>query len=328
VDRLLDVPILLGLLGGGVIASALGFAVGLTYQPATAVKRAGEAFLLAVLGGFLAHAFISALLDLGDDSTGAGLLVGWGFFGVPGLVDSVAFVFGADDPILTRPDRLLGLAAIVGCVTGGLHGAYRIYDWRRWGVVQFVLDVTWGLLGSTLGALVHLYNCFFGTRLLARTADEGPMGQRLGVVLFSKGLSTGGRRFALTQGSVISNIGEDVSGPLLEHEKTHVFQNRVFGPFFTLTYLAWMVIMLGPALVLDLVDRKDGEDSRVRGWCYYANPWEVWGYGVHGHALGREIRTGMSTRTWRTGVVLAVAVPFYALVALGAVALTSGTLLS
>jgi phosphotransferase system glucose/maltose/N-acetylglucosamine-specific IIC component len=62
-ERIFDLSTLLAIFGGGTIFSALGFAVGLAYQPSTAAKRAGEAWLVSIVGGFLAHAFISTLLD-------------------------------------------------------------------------------------------------------------------------------------------------------------------------------------------------------------------------------------------------------------------------
>jgi hypothetical protein len=63
---------------------------------------------------------------------------------------------------------------------------------------------------------------------------------------------------------------------LLPHELLHVRQNRLFGPFYTLTYLAWMVVMLLPAAVVGLL--RDRVVQTVEDWCYLNNPWENWAY--------------------------------------------------
>jgi hypothetical protein len=329
-ERIFDLSTLLAIFGGGTIFSALGFAVGLAYQPSTAAKRAGEAWLVSIVGGFLAHAFISTLLDIGDDSSGTGLLVGWAFFGVPGLFDSVARLATAD-PILTSPGVLLTIAATVGVVTGGLHGAYRIYPWQRAGVLQFVADVTWGLLGSTTGAVVHLYNCIFGKRLFPRSDDDGDLGERLGLVVFVKGFHVPGKdRFAFTQGPVVSNLVDDGYEPLFRHERVHVLQNRVFGPFYTLSYLAWMLIMFPVALVVGLVApaRPSATGNRVEGWCYFSNPWEVWGYIVQRRKAGQEINDPNEARRsncsycWPESAVIAATVPFLVVVVSFAAAVT------
>jgi hypothetical protein len=344
-DRLFDIPILLGIFGGSIVAGALGLAVGLTYQPTTAAKRALEAMAVAFLGGFLAHAAVAIVLDLGDDSEGAALLAGWAFFGIPGLIDTILAGLGGlglidGDPFLTQPDRLLGLAAIVGTTAGALHGAYRIYDWKGPGVPQFVTDVTWGLIGTTFGTLLNLWNCFAGTRLLPRSEDDvaGMKGERRGATVFTEGFATAD---ILTQGATISNLEVGVESADggessdFVHEKTHVFQNRMFGPFFTLTYAAWMVVWFLPALIVDN-RMKDGKE-RVMGWCYFANPWEVWGYhndsdreeeirAATGNHADVDVRTSNAKSTWSTTTVLAVAIPFYVFLGLAMGAAVSRTL--
>jgi hypothetical protein len=87
--------------------------------------------------------------------------------------------------------------------------------------------------------------------------------------------------YAVTQGSVMSNMGNN--GPadapsLFAHEATHVLQNRVFGPLFTLTYLGWMAVLLLPGLITGLCSRVLRVFETLQWWCYYDNPWEVWAY--------------------------------------------------
>ncbi len=320
-DRIFELSALLGIFGGGFIASALGFAVGQTYQPATAAKRAGEAWLVAMIGGFLAHGFVAVLLDIGNDSKGTGLLVGW-MLGFPGLFDTVRFIVGAEAPFFTSPENLLVWAAVVGTVAGGMHGAYRIYKWDGWGLPEFVADVTWGLLGTTLGTLLNLLNSIIGERLLPRAPEDpiGIQGERQGITIFTKGFATAA---VLTQGSTVSNFNHAMNSPVLKHEKSHVLQNRVFGPFFTLTDVAWMLLWLVPALIADLVSTPEKGHSRVWGWCYYSNPWEVWGYAREGCERDTENKT-----SWSTALALGVALPFYGAAVLLAVGATSKTLLA
>jgi hypothetical protein len=338
-DRVFEPSMLLAIFGGGVIASALGFAVGLTYQPATAAKRAGEAWLVAMLGGFLAGAFVAILLDIGNESEGTGLLVGW-MLGFPGLFDTVRDLFGADDPFFTTPENLLIWAAVVGTVAGGLHGANRIYKWDGWGIPQFVADVTWGLLGTTLGTLLNLLDSIVGKRVMPRTPDDkdgAEAGERQGVTIFTNGFATAA---VLTQGSAVSKRApEPVDAKVMEHEKTHVLQNRLFGPFFTLTYLAWMLLWLVPAWIADRVNKDadrlareaagltdpqyDQNFSRVWGWSYHSNPWEVWGYHVEGEDRERYNRT-----SWPTLLAVIVAIPFYGLIAVFVAGVLGRTLLA
>jgi hypothetical protein len=69
---------------------------------------------------------------------------------------------------------------------------------------------------------------------------------------------------------------------LYRHEAVHVLQNRVFGPFFTLTYLGWMVVLVLPSLIAGAASRLASIGDTIQWWCYYDNPWEVWAYQVGG----------------------------------------------
>src|SRR5713226_8961371 len=128
-DRIFDVTALLFLLGFGVAALIIGLIRALAFRDATLrpVSSAFEAATLAVLGGFLARTFVSILLAAGGNSRGAGLAIGWGFFLVPGIVDSIAGIFGAHP--LTSPEALLWIAASVGAFTGTMNGLYLIHPW-------------------------------------------------------------------------------------------------------------------------------------------------------------------------------------------------------
>ena len=332
-ERALDPLTFLAFFGAGLVAGLIGLGVAIVNEDTNPLKRAGEAAILALLGSFLAHGLVSVVLDAGNDSKGVALLVGWAFFGIHGLVDTVPALLGLQ--FMTKPEVLLVSAGAVGALTGGLNGTFRIYPWNGFGVPQFLADVTWGLTGSTIGGLVHLYNCLFGER--------APY-ERLGANQFLHGFHMPGKdTFAFTQGSVMSNLKEQPGQALWRHERLHVFQNRAFGPFFTLTYLGWMAVMLIPAVVAGILRKQKvfeggktveyGVGNRVEAWCYYSNPWETWAYVLqrkvqaeHGHGHN-DIRMQLSKGTsWSDGLVAAASVPFFvlsslSLVALGAVAL-------
>src|SRR5262245_18483659 len=110
--------------------------------------------------------FISILLAAGNDSTGAGLALGWGFFLWPGVIDTLIMIFGGQ-PALTTPDTLLWIAAGVGGLTVMMSGIYRAYDWDGLGVPGFLLDVTWGLAGATDGSLLHIVTIYWGEHAIA-----------------------------------------------------------------------------------------------------------------------------------------------------------------
>jgi hypothetical protein len=228
-----------------------------------ALGRAVEAAVLAPLGGFLARTFIGLLLAAGNDSPSAALAVGWGFFLWPGAIDALLMLLHTG-PVFTPP-VLLWTAAVVGSFVGMMDGIKRIHRWRGSGVPGFVLDVTWGLAGSTNGCLLHLLN-FAWAR-----AQDNPRG---GAHRYLNGFCVKAG-YAITLGTVMSNLPAHADS-LLPHELLHVLQNRLFGPFYTLTYLAWMAVMLLPAVAAGLL--KGRVVQTVEDWCYTNNPWENWAY--------------------------------------------------
>src|SRR5215213_2176453 len=126
-ERALDPLTLLALLGAGAIAGLVALGVAIVNSDAVKWRRPVEAAVLAFLGAFLAHGVVSVVLAAGDDSRGTRLLVGWAFFGIHGLVDTVLAPFGIE--ALTTTSVLLVSAAVVGAVTGGLNGTFRVYPW-------------------------------------------------------------------------------------------------------------------------------------------------------------------------------------------------------
>jgi len=255
-------------LGGFTIGLILGLVKGEGGR--AAALRGLESAVLALVGGFISRFFISGLLAAGGNTPGTGLAIGWAFFLWPGGVDTIVKL-ATGSPLLTTPAALLILASLVGSAAGMMDGLRRIHRWKGAGVITFLSDITWGLAGTTNGCLFHLVNF-----LWASHRDEA----RHGAHSYQSGF-----RFmpdyAVTQGSVMSNMGGN--GPdssLFRHESIHVLQNRIFGPFFTLTYLGWMAVLALPALIAGLIMREVGVFKSMMWWCYYDCPWEVWAYGV------------------------------------------------
>ena len=281
-DRIFELPAFLGLFGLAIIAGIVGAIRGgraaatpsATADPSdrpSAMGGAAESFFLTLFGGFVARIVIAGLLDLGNESEGVRLAVGWAFFVIPGIIDTIPSFFGAQP--MTNVSVLLWLATGVGAVTGMLAGIYRIYNWRGLGILQLIGDTTWGLAGSTTGALVALINIAIGDH-----SDE----ERKGAHRYIGGFRLKGT-FAFTQGNVMSNLSETETGSLYKHERLHVFQNRAFGPFFGLTYLGWMAVWIIPSAIASLVKWNP---RYIEGWTYRSNPWEIWAYHVQRKADG------------------------------------------
>lgn len=295
VERIFDPLALIVILGVGVVGLVVGLILAATRGESWTVAL--ETALLALAGSFLARTFISILLSLGEDSPAAGLLVGWGFFLWPGAIDTVAALFGAQ--LLTSPDRLLWIAVGVGGLCGLIDGVHRVRSANLAGAATLALDTTWGLGGTTNGCLIHIWNTF-----AASHQNDG----RRNVHRYDGGfrIKSG---YAFTQGPVMSELPNGPTTSLYAHERTHVSQNRAFGPFYPLSYLGWMALMLVPGLAAAGV-RKAPVGEAVEAWCYYNNPWEAWGYKV-GQNNGAGPRTGFGALVWKDQTVLAVAVFYF-----------------
>jgi len=231
-------------------------------------SRLLETVILAVAGGLLARGFVGLALGLAGGGEAAVTATGLLFLIWPGVLNLLAAPFG-EAPI-TR-EGLLRLAFVVGAMTGGFDGAWSIHRWRRWGLLTFVLDVTWGLAGSTNALLLHLMNLGWGHH--ARGETE----RRLGAHRYARGFAPG-PGFAFTQGSVMSNTRD--AGPasdLCAHEQVHIWQNRIAGPLFWLSYIGWQVIATPLAAVAAMVLRRP-VGPVVQWWAYYNNPWEIMAY--------------------------------------------------
>ena len=302
ITRVFDLTGLLILAAIAFIAFLLPVIVG-AVRSESGVRRGIEAAILAVLGGLIARVFISILLGSANDSHGAGLAVGWGFFLIPGIVDSLA-----GQALLTTPENLLIFAAVIGGFTGMMAGIYQIYNWLGLGLLAFPLDVTWALAGNTVGGLLHLVNIGWGDH-----GDE----TRKNAHRYASGFGLRyNPRYAFTQGCVMSNLQDGPDQDLYRHEKTHVWQNRAFGPLYTLTYVGWMVVWVIPAVIAGIIIKGvSGLFAGPNNWCYFNNPWETWAYAVQG--VPRTDIDGVDDNDrkmiWPAKYVIAWSIPYFAL---------------
>ena len=290
-ERIFELAGTLIVVGIALIAFLLPTIVG-AMRGVSGIRRGIEGAVLALIGGLLSRAFISAVLAGGNDSPGACLVVGWAFFLAPGVIDAVLRVVGQS--FVLSPDTLLMLGGTVGGFTGMMGGIYQIYDWTGLGWLFFPLDVTWALAGNTVGSLMHILN--HGLHPLAPAVNW--FRALFGLNQFSSnwGLHTGDARsnahryadgfglrpdYAFTQGCVMSNLSDPPGADLYRHEFMHVRQGRGFGACYTLSYLGWMVVWVVPAIIVGIViTGLRGVGVGPNTWCYFNNPWETWAYFV------------------------------------------------
>ena len=109
----------------------------------------------------------------------------------------------------------------------------------------------------------------------------------------------------------MSSNNNNAASALFAHEDTHVWQNRIVGPLYTLTYIAWMILFLIPGLIAGVVTGK-GAGAGIQGWSYFSNPWEAMGYAV-GESHGAPTRTSFAPLIWPDTAVIVVSIIFFLL---------------
>ncbi len=174
-----------------------------------------------------------------------------------------------------------------GAINAGLGGARQIYKWGDGsGFAALAADSTWGLVGTTLGSGWNLVNMGHG---IATGHDSFSAGEseRKNRFVYRGGIMQGAG-FAHTQGNVISGA-RDMSGPLKDHETEHIFTNRVFGPLYTGTYVAWAGYAGVAASALALVKGRSLTGS-IFTISYYDNPWEMHAYENNPSGRCRPVR--------------------------------------
>lgn len=168
------------------------------------------------------------------------------------------------------------LAAMAG-VSGLIGGVNGVYDWRSAkGWLAFVADSSWGVFGTTLANVVHMVN-----RLWPDADYRRDLSARQDRHLYAGGARLKGP-LAFTVGNVISNAAlgraEVNESFITNHEELHIWQSRVFGPLFLLTYISWAVAGALVATVYWGFHRDRHWATLVETVAYYDNPFEYWAY--------------------------------------------------
>ncbi|HUO90311.1 MAG TPA: hypothetical protein VMU08_14145 [Rhizomicrobium sp.] len=252
-------------LAGGVLALVVRLVKG---DGAKSLLRALETLLTGALGAFLAHAFIYLMLAAGGHGELTVTLTSLFFFIWPGLVNVVSQI--ASGHAVIGEGAVLWIALFVGGVVGVMDGLWATHKWLGVGPLAFLLDVTWGLGGSTNGVLLHLIDT------IATSHADGPNEIRREAHRYIKGFRIK-TDFVFTQGAVMSDSGAWAPGTdLFTHESIHVWQNRILGPFFWFSYASWMALSFLPSIVAGIIG-KNVSDA-IQWWTYFDNPWEVMAY--------------------------------------------------
>lgn len=232
-----------------------------------------ETGLCVLLGGLLAQAMVALPLWLGDGSKAAEIGTSFFFLIWPGIVNLAAAPFSGNQALIGT-DGIMWFALAAGAGIGFFDGFRRIHDWAFPGILTFIGDLTWGLPLNVNAFLIHLINLVWGT-----PQDE----PRKGAHRYVSGFRIKGN-FAFTQGNLLTNLSSGPGTGIYNHEQTHVLQNRVFGPFFWMTYFGWLILFGAIGLIGSLVSRgRNSAGVRLGAdypmwWGYFNNPWELWAY--------------------------------------------------
>ena len=163
--------------------------------------------------------------------------------------------------------------SVLTVVSGIVAHELSIYDFNDpRGRTAFVLDYSWGLTGTALGAALQIVNTF----VIPDSDYNDALSREVGFFVYDGGIVFF-PGFITTLGNVTTNGSGNV-GVIEDHEAVHVWQSRVFGPFFQVSYVAWLAGGAVVGTAVWLTDTDEDWYSLVETAAYYNNPWEVWAY--------------------------------------------------
>jgi RHS repeat-associated protein len=245
-------------------------------------------FIFIVAGVIAAIAAVAAIATVAAFAVGffAGLIYGlangqgWGSLLTAletALTTTVGMWLGGVTGFIVGGPVGLVIGAIMGGMNGLISGMTGIYNWKSIdGWFAFLSDSTWGLLGTSLGNIVHVINLFYSD-----SNYRTDLSHRQNRHVYEGGFALKGD-FAFTQGNVISNAGQgrgSVNASFIaNHEELHIWQSRIFGPLFQATYVAWAVGGFLVATVYWFFNTDENWGSLVETAAYYDNPFEYWAY--------------------------------------------------
>lgn len=228
--------------------------------------------LIALAVGFVVGFVTGLIVGLANGK-------GWGSLLVA-LETGLVTAFGAAIGFSVGALFGLGWAVFFGLMAGlnGLiSGSNQIYEWRSGkGWFAFLSDSSWGLIGTTLGNVVHVVNLFW-----SGSSYRGDLSRRQNRHVYEGGVRLKSD-FAFTMGNVISNAGQGGKGInasfIANHEELHVWQSRIFGPLYQATYVVWGVGGWLVATVYWFFNTEKDYGKLVETAAYYDNPFEYWAY--------------------------------------------------
>jgi RHS repeat-associated protein len=245
-------------------------------------------FLPLLIGAVIAIAYIAAVATIAAFAIGfvAGLVYGlangqgWSSLLTAletALTTTIGMWLGGITGFIVGGPVGLVIGAIMGGMNGLISGMTGIYNWASIdGWLAFLSDSTWGLIGTSLGNIVHIINLFYGN-----ANYRSDLSHRQNRHVYEGGFALKSD-FAFTQGNVISNAGQGGKGInpsfIAQHEELHIWQSRIFGPLFQATYIVWAVggFIVGTVVWFFNTDQDYG--SVIETAAYYDNPFEYWAY--------------------------------------------------
>lgn len=166
-----------------------------------------------------------------------------------------------------------GAAIIVGVLAAALGLAYgivafykNIYGLAFFSLFGFFLDMSWSMINTVAGLLVWLpISAVSGGAFVSPNSDT----RRSGCFVYSDNPRGGGYH--------ATTIGTVIAGGWDSHEETHVWQARIFGPFYMAIYgVSWLLNLLALSVLLRF--------QNISMEAYRRICWEDWAYlgGTHG----------------------------------------------
>jgi hypothetical protein len=195
---------------------------------------------------------------------------------------------------LPLPSLPMDMAIIAGATCGLLYGLesgllLRYYLSRPSGWFLLICDLTWSYPNTLFGLVLgNLFYPFFGS--LSRELSEGQSWVA----------------YAKSQGDTKQTLGTINLGGEGPHERLHLLQARLFGPFFLPVFVSAYVVTaalqvlwtVSVGLMLYLAKRREMPYLRPPmtfplqgffGWISYATPFELWAHARHTSVTRDEI---------------------------------------
>lgn len=158
------------------------------------------------------------------------------------------------------------IIALLGLVYGIIAFYKDIYGWGFLSLSGFFLDMSWSMLNTVAGLLVWLpISAIAGGPFISPNDNT----RRSGCFVFQNNPRGGG--YAAT------TIGTVIAGGWDSHEETHVWQARIFGPFYMAIYVfSWLMNLLALSILFRF--------QNISMEAYRRICWEDWAYlgGTHG----------------------------------------------